>query len=363
MFEIFKEIPDTNYSRTTKSNSEYIFDRLTNETNRVIEYYNNKVSSIDNRHILIRLLRTLSAPLELDLYEYRRIIDTKSMYVCKSLGIGTPLNQSENHTGMFYPVDDVLITTIEIDYDIDTLADNWKNLSPVRVLYHPYNGLQPTFVDNRYFPYKKGFAVICVDPVLLKLIHRLWLQEQYSKTSEDGTMLTDNHFVHMVIIPAMITSHLEIALMNRYMDLYNNNLLDTGYVKAPIVLNNYENKVDTIALEYLLDLIDSSYSYIRYLYQLPSIYGKTMLEAMILPTFTSTRQNFKYFFLSRLYVIDWLIDIGGDNGCRFNRDLISRLRIQIKRLSRDRSLMTTLDTYNYNRIRNVIDKLKKIKAK
>ena len=56
---------------------------------------------------------------------------------------------------------------------------------------------------------------------------------------------------------------------------------------------------------------------------------------VLLPDLPPTRQVWWSLVLSRLTLIQFLIDLGGEPGKRMNKDKLAKLRVTLKRMQRD----------------------------
>ena len=80
---------------------------------------------------------------------------------------------------------------------------------------------------------------------------------------------------------------------------------------------------------------------------IPCIYNDNALIALTMPNIMITQQCWWLLLLSRLKAVKFLIDVGGETGISYNRELINTLKLDLKILNTQNILQPMLrdDTY------------------
>jgi hypothetical protein len=248
------------------------------------------------------------------------------------------VNFGKIHDGIFYgeKVKEIILY-VENYFSPFTVSKNWKDLRPVTVLDHPISDLNLLLPNGKVNSTAEGLAVIAVDIPLLLTQYRFFLMEQQYNTE---SVLGANHFVYKYVLPNMLHSHIDLVILNRLMNLFYGAPMSTNLFKYQFPIVDYSQAVDRELKRTLGRLKNSRTQYFGYIQNMLSISNPSMTDSLNMPDLAKTRQVWWAMFLTRLKVMKFLIDVGGDSGVRTNGYYIGKIKLDIKRLTNAKSVVS-----------------------
>lgn len=310
----------------------------------VINYYQSRVYAVKNNHILIRLLSTLDIPMQYPINQYASVADTRAPYTANSFRMTSELTAGHVFDGSFYGPGCPEVLLLRESYFDPLKADkHWRHVSALQVHRHPQSHLGLLLPNGRESGTDTGMAVISINLALLAVQFRAFVWEQDRKLKQAGmSLLGVNHFIHMHVLPNMLYRHFDYVLMNRLMNLYYGAPMGQATRKHPFLLYDYQHKLDQSLGLYLKRLEGRSLNYSDVLKTLPAVYAENQEDALQLPDYAPTRQVQWALVLSRLPVIQFLIDLMDSKSYHRNQDELNALSRLLTRLERDQSLTQAL---------------------
>ncbi len=338
MYELFEERYEADNSVIRFYSFEYVKRTYLRDLETVKNYYHNRVFTIRNTHILIRLLRNLSIPYSYEPERFVQVTEARAPYIANALKITSPLSPGKFFDGEFYgPGCPELILYDHEYFNPDDVERNWKNVAAVKVLLHPRSDMSFWLPDGTNQSTDKGLAVISVDIPLLIYQYRCFTMDQAGAVARGESLLGPDHFVHMYVLPNMMDSHLDITIMNRAMNIYYGRPMGEGLRRLPFPVHDYTGRLDNVLNDVVEIVQRKKMRYEWLLKSIPAMVSTDMQEALIMPDYPRTRQIWWALMLSRLDIMKFLIDIGGEDDIRMNKDHINILKRMLTRLLRDNS--------------------------
>lgn len=304
------------------------------EIEKIKEYYRTRVFALPNQHVLVRLLTTATVPIQYDIDRYVEVASARSPYISKHFKFTSEINAGVPHSNCFYGgVTEEYILSIENYINPYQQTVTWDDVPAVQVLKHPVSDLSLSLPTGGVYGNMPGTSVVSLDLPRLLLQYRTFLIEQNRRSlNESEQILGPTHFVHQYILPQLMETHLDYVWMNRLMNRFYGAPNSIAYKKLPFHVLAYDSKLDELADQVLKQLIDSKSWYTHSLQAIPSFYKKDMLQALQMPDLAQTNHVWWLFFLCRLPVMKFLLDVGGANGIRSNRTYVNQLQVALKRL-------------------------------
>lgn len=227
----------------------YVTDRLESNYRKLKDFYQNSGGAADSRHILIRALSNLTGNYHTAPELYYDYVLNNYDRACRAEQITTYSNTGAVHrNGHFYGRgSDEIYVAVEAVGRAGDIFRNWRNQSPVRVLRHPYMDMNMNLPDGRGFV--GGVAVFAIDFPMLGVMYQAWRLEEDQKPR--GTQETLNQFIYQYVLPGMLPSQSNIAMLNRVLSFAYGH--DSGIqVKSrhSISLPTPETYVNTISAQY-----------------------------------------------------------------------------------------------------------------
>lgn len=344
MYQLFTKVFDSQNAVIRPPEFELIRRTYQAQLLNITEYYHNRVYAIKSNHLLCRLLTTAEIPVHYELDRYLEAAYTRSPYVAKHFNFTSDINYGKVSPSVFYgDTNTEVILYNEDDFDISESIRDWKNIQAVKVLEHPFSDLGlllPTGINHST---DNGLVAMTVNIPLLLLQYRGFLLEQLAKSSNGSvSMLGVSHFVHMYVLPNILHSHLELCLMNRLINLYYGAPMGDSLKHHPFPLIDYSGKLDKVLTIIVKRLERTKMLYFSMLKNVPSIENGDIQVSLLMPDIARTRQVWWALLLTRLKVVKFLMDIGGDQGISMNRSIVNKLKIDLKRLQDENMIKSLL---------------------
>ena len=348
MYNIFNQTYFPTGNTSLDPNTDLIKRVYTILLNSIIKYYQTRVMTVKNNHLLCKIINTGFIPITYDGDRFTEIAYSRSPYIAKHFNLTSPINYGKIFKEIFYLDCNEIILFDDSDFIHDEVIRNWQYVSAVKVLNHPFSNtsfLLPSgnssFIDNKESYTNlgtnstytdKGLVTISVNIALLLTQYKGFL---LSNINNSQINLSIPNFVHMYVLPNMLYSHTELVLLNRLMNIFYGSPMGIAYKKHPFSIINYDRKLDSILNYSIKRLKDSTGSFQNMLSNIPSIFNRNMLESLYMPDMARTKQVWWALLLSRINVMKFLLDISNDRSLSTNRSYINALKIDIKNIQRD----------------------------
>ncbi|MBN22808.1 MAG: hypothetical protein CL678_16095 [Bdellovibrionaceae bacterium] len=356
MYNLFNDEPTINRGGFNIPQLDFVRRGLDRELYKIQTYYRERGFAVRSDHLIVRLLNTLSLQFgyDVDIY-YDNVVD-QAYDISRVFKLTSPLSVGEPFSGRFYGkgYTEVMVSVIE---DVDPLkaVDNWENLEPIRVIRHPQysvllNPLQPS--KN---PGNGGLVVMLIDIPLLALQYRGWRRHRDKTTPTGEPLRTVMQFVAGYVLPNMLGSHMDIAMLNRMnaaLDGYDIPKEETWF---PFMTVSYHDKIDRELVKLNELLLKNTTDFVGMLKNIPTFYSDNMLQAIRLPSIPPTRQVVWGLVLARLPVIAFLLRHAAVAKHYRNRNALNEIRRSLVQLGSDKTIQYALPSYLYAETVDYID--------
>lgn len=362
MLSFFQSVSPINSGRVHLPSIDYFRRTYQREHNRVQSYYMNGVRAVRLPHFLNSLLIQSTIPSKYDLHRYAELASIRTPETIRQFKLTSELVFGEVRPSAFYgPEMDEIVVGYDEYFDVEDTYSGWKTVSAVKVLEHPISDLGMYPADGRSQTQEDGLVVIGINVPELLVQYRGFRYEQHVNwIQEEIEPLSTSHFVYMYVLPNMLGSHLDIALLNRAMKLFRSEPLGVSFRRHPFSVTDYSSTIDRNLVKFLDEIHNRPKLYDWYLKNLPSLIASSQEINLQIPGLTPTRQVQWALIASRLRVIEFLVDLGGDRGLAANGTYIGQLKTDLKRLTRDRGLVTRLGRDLGYDVLSIIDKLRSL---
>ena len=313
----------------------YVKRNYREEIEKIIEYYKSSTYYVRNEHLLCRILTTGLPPIDYDDYRYLDAVQTRAPFIANHFKLTSEINYGDFKQNVFFSdgVREVIIHAAN-DYFIEDVQSKWQDISAVKILLHPSSDFCTALLDGSNTSTADGIAVVQIDIALLLIQYRCFLKNQYIDQNTQER-LGAGHFIARYVLPAMLRSHSEWVLQNRMMNLFYNAPMSQAIKAAPIVFSKYEDKLDKTLRFTIRALKNKNIQYESMLYYIGSFFEDSARLSMMVPSLAPTRQVWWALVYSRLNYILFLMELGGKSAVKANKDKLSKIRIDIKRLRSD----------------------------
>lgn len=343
MFEqLFLTQNKINFAVSKDPNTEFILRSYQREIEKVIEYYNRSNFTVNAKHLINRLLYNYQIPLEYDDQSYLRAANARANVISRAYRFLNELNFPNAYKANFYNQTQKEIYTYTQEYiNLVDFKLYYKKASPVNVLLHHESDISLALPLSSDRSYDLGnLSFISINLPLLSLQYKYYqIQELANQESVTGI----EHFVIKNALPPMLYSHFDMSVFNRAYALFYSIPFTHTKAKLPFKVIDYKDKLDKI-LNYAIERCrNRSIKYTAMLEHFPSIYKESLLESLKLPEYTPTRQAHWGYFYTRIKVMEFLIDLGGQNGLLANRDEINDLKREVRYFKSDNVFTKVFD--------------------
>lgn len=263
--------------------------------NRYKEYRRDNPGYVKSNHILTRILGMIDIPFTGNLPDYyikvTGIINRLSgvMGFCTDAHHGRVFSDSE-----FYGkgVGEVFIAVGDDTLTPSDIWNNWREMSPVRILSHPFYGCGVVELDGRLdlptVP-SGSMVIIEINIPLLACQYQLWNMASRFNLP-DGVNPPVSNFITQVVIPNVLESHLDVGVLNSIHHLLGGS--EYGFMDSdmPFYVTDYWPRLEK-GLNEVVERFTSQKMYWRDVLANIPVFGKTnLLQTIELPDVAQTNQ-------------------------------------------------------------------------
>lgn len=327
-FRLFEN--NTNISRTNikPSSLMYLSSELGKIVNRYITYYQNVETYVNNKNNFVRMLEFLRLGVTTPEDEIDGIIRDRYPALGSIFGLVSYQKRGDAiYPGSFYGNN---ATEIWIGND-DTYSkkpvgnsDILDTLVPLKIIRHDHDVVTFPYLNGNYFGPENETVVISMNiPMLVFMMHQ-WDIKTYK---ERKALLPVEVFVTKVIIPKLISSHLEVTILNRvFNDILDLPNLSGKWFNNPFYIQDLTSRIDSVTREISDRLKVQPLTYPEILNSVPGvILENKMFDVIKIPNSFITHNNRWAYLVAYVPIMNNLVKI--DNLLGNNRNLGYRGRL------------------------------------
>ena len=297
------------------------------------DYYARSAFRLENSHILIQVLRNLSFAEDRSMEDVVTAINARGPYVARYYGLTSSISVGQAHKKTFYAgkgSEDYILDHRFFDVDPFMSVSSWRNIDPIKVLYHPAIDLHFILPSGYSQPYQNDFSVVAIDVVLMSLQYHIWKKEQSAKYGEDA-VLNPNVFLIHEVLPKMYRSHFTYVLMNNMFlpNGFHTRDMTRSIPLTPVTMPDISNRVKVLTQELHRVTDNRRQTFEKTLSSLPLPFNGNALQALKLPRVQNTIQVRWILWLSRFRYMFEMIRLSGDRGLHVNRAHIATLKREL----------------------------------
>lgn len=335
---------------------DYIKRRYKIEIDKVISYLNSRNRAIENTNIFSRTISILSHDVFTDSITFLKYVEANARYIARTLGYTNTISQGKVFRDILYRNDNyVVLDAVESNINVFELKHNWRQCSPIRVIYSNITDLDYYIFDkSKSLPYLSK-AVLQVDIPLMCMMYYYWCQY---RMANDGST-NSNVFVYQYLLPSIIRSNIDICIFNRLRAHFYDLPVRDFQIDLPIYVYDLTDKIDNL-LFHLLNFIDKTPLFLEQLLRdIPTIMNKDGIETLYINKPYLTRRSLWSLWFSRIKYINFLLDLLGERGRYRNKLYINKLPLKIKALeNRNTDILMILPYELQTEFLNDIEELK-----
>lgn len=343
MLNLFASDVTTKYGSMLTPLHNRLVDISQRNMERALDYWRSNGSSILNTNLVLKLIKEIPVPAgdltQLSLDKVRKYYDEirdKDYQYGNRFNLTSSTRYGAITKSQFYDdsVDEIIITN-STPFKPSMLT-NWRDVEPIRVHHHPYNVTYYGLLARKTNLGGNGVAVLSINIPLLALQYLMWLREEASyKNSNGATQVQATHmFVAKYPIPNMLKSHNDIAIFNRFIGRYINNMQETRDVRQSFWLSDETAVLDQVIVKTVVELKRQERFWDAVLLHIPTVW-RNGYEAIRLPIDIEVRQNRWAWYIARLWVIDFLTEHEASFKKRKNGEALNDIIATLRRIRSD----------------------------
>lgn len=334
MYELFSSPPRRLGGQIVVPRFKDVSLRIKSDVEKVVDFYQHGTFFAKTDHLLVRLISAMNVPLRYDLDHYYDVAVARTQAVCNGLSLTSSVHSGKWFKGIFYKdSDEVVIGYVGENRPMEAAKD-WRRIQAVKVLDHPVSNLKYMIPNGNGHNIEEGLAVISIDLPLLMVQYRCFMETEHIRQLEDseGPVLGARDFIGKYVLPNMLYSQTDIAIINRLVNLHTGAPMGDSRTKHPFFTSDYTLLLDR-GLEEVLDRISTlKMRYRDLLGQIPSVFNDFPLQ---MPDIAETRQVWWALFLARWKMTKFLFEVGGEEARHYNQSELNVLKIDLKRFASD----------------------------
>lgn len=306
---------------------------------QVIEYHRQNPHSLNASHFLVKLLQSIAVNWNVPDDVYNDKVEDMALNLAMSLKMTSALSRGQVFSpGVFFGpnIQEILIATID-PYDTSELGDHWRDLQPIRILYHPATNLYPYLLDGDKDPGEEGgYAVITVNIPMLASQYRQW-RKYDARVSKDAPHTT-MQFLTMYPIPNMAASYVDWSIANRLIHRFFDLPLGTFRNPNPFYLTDYSAEVDKTLAHYLTQVETKGWAFDSMLNAIPQLTTNSFQQLIQPPSMAYTVQLQWAIAMARLPLIAFLVQLNYATDNQRNQVDLTQIKQWLRRFDLNRTL-------------------------
>lgn len=360
MYSLFQNYSGKEYGVLRLTEWSQYRDALRRNLATLIQFYNNTSYTVAPDHLLVKILQSIALGQNMTTERYYANLTPLALTLASPFNLTSPINTGRVFNGVFYGRgNQEVIVAVDEYFDPIKAEKNWKSLTPVRVLRHPFTDLMLNIPNGQTRSMEQGICVITVNIPMLAMQYREFCQEEKLRVESGATDAQRNvmQYVAMYALPGMLFSHLDHALFNRINHLWNNLPIYHGRSYHPMALVDYGKQITGVQLRMIEQLKRSGYNFAQTLAYIPGAVQNDMERALLVPDVVPTRQVLWSLVLARLPALLFLFNTAKNGAKIRDQREVDQIAETFLQLRRQRVFETSLPPELYKQTMTLIDKI------
>lgn len=318
---------------TVDARSEYGLNQMRVNISRLHEYMRARNFTVPNQHPLVGILHRFAIPLEYDIMRAHDLAYERAAKVGRTTDLVSISGRGKPWLGVFFGGDNQEMVLAVADYHpLEKLIHGWGDLEPVKVHYHPWSDFSMVPPNGTAHRSVTGDVYLSVDISMLLMMYYCWQQKQLKNNS---LIMSASVFVASYVLPNMLSSYIDVCVVNMYRDIIHNQPRTTSSGKLPfhvpdvsnLIRHDIKKVIDTTSVRSPLDAI---------LRDIPAVGVESALEAMRLPRIPRVTQLWWWVLGAKLPVL--LALLNNPKLVRANMHYVGEIKIALRTVANDGTL-------------------------
>lgn len=213
MYALFRDTPTRQLGQAVDPNLAYVRRTYQTLIKDVKTYYRKNPKYVASTNLIALIIQQFVINARMDDNDWASYVDRYSRSFIKDFGLTSPINSGRIHDKgiTLGPQSEELAMVSFERFDTAGLGKTWRELTPVKYLYHTRTDCTLPIMNNT--TPGRAYGVIQINIPMLMVQYRYWRRWQESL----GVIQFENayRFVGSYVLPNMIDSFLDIAFFNR----------------------------------------------------------------------------------------------------------------------------------------------------
>lgn len=305
MYSLFRDAPNRKLGQSTDPGLAYVRRTYQTLIKDVQSYYRKAPKYVEATNLFALIIQQFELSATMDDAEWVNHVERWARGVIPKLGIVSPINKGKVYTQgvTLGPQSEEIVVASYEKFRTEGLSTIWRDLKPVRYLYHTRTDMMLPIMNNS--TPGRAFGVLSVNIPMLMVQYRYWRKWQRSM----GVVQLENavRFVGSILLPSMIESFLDIAFFNR-LDRQSQDIPNPKFPSPhPFYITDLSDRLKKIEESINFEAILKGIEVEGLAAITPMIVKPNLFEVLKLPREPITYQNQWAITMSRLPYVRYLV--------------------------------------------------------
>lgn len=306
MYTLFRDDPIGSKGVVLDPNRPYLQRQFKQQLRDVTNYYRRHPKVVDSRNLFALIISHFVLEFRSDDAAWAKKVEDQARGLIRTLGITDAINRGkifDKGVTLGPQCEEVVMSSIE-RFDTTGIRSRWRDLQPVRYLYHSRSDINLPIMNNK--TPGRGYGVLMINIPMLMVQYRHWVYSTYGPV--DGDSVNFYKFIGGYVLVNSLESYLEIAYFNR-LSRQAYNLPTTKYpLPHPFYIPDYTRNVDAIAKRTIEQRVMFTGMVTELAHSTPMLLKDNLWQIVQLPRGPVTLQNEWALALARVPFIKYLVD-------------------------------------------------------
>lgn len=306
MYALFRDDPIGSKGFTLDPKRPYIQRQVKQQIQDVTNYYRRFPKIVDSRNLIAMILNHFVLEFRSDDAAWAKKVEDQSRGLVRTLGLCDAINKGkvfENGATLGPQCEEVVMSSIE-RFPTDRLKTCWRELKPLRYLYHSRSDINLPIMNNK--TPGRGYGVLVINIPMLLVQYRHWVFSNFG--TDEPAAINLYKFIGSYALVNCLESYLEIAYFNRLSRMAYG-LPNTKYpLPHPFYIPDLTPVTDSIAKNTLSQRTMRTGMITELAQMTPMLLADSLYNVLQLPKGPVTMQNEWALALARVPYIKYLVD-------------------------------------------------------
>lgn len=305
MYSLFRDNQIGNHATVIDPTRPYIQRQVKQQLQDVTNYYRRFPKLVDSRNLLNLIISHFVLEFKSDDFTFARNVEVQARGLIRNLGLVDATNRGRiflNGATLGPECEEIVISSIE-RFDTNNLKAKWRDLKPLRYLYHSRSDINLPIMNNR--TPGKGYGVLSINIPMLMVQYRHWVWRTVGAV--EPSEVNQYQFIGSYALVNSLESYLDIAYFNRLARLAYG-MPSTKYpIPHPFYIPDLTPVVDKMAVLTNSQRAAKALTVEQLAAITPMLVQTSLYEVLQLPKGPVTMQNEWALAIARLPYIKYLV--------------------------------------------------------